>query len=314
MSHQKNCSHQWTQHAPFIPNWVRGTPSPKVCPQPIPPVSPNPTFPSNAILQMCTPLQFEKSGPNSVVVTVSIPAESVITLPTKALEIKLIKKNLKITQSHFLNCVPSEPGIPHDTPKLFLEGFVRKDIQYSEAVHQTSTTVSGVMKDFLVDIPISCVIDLGKHLIFPPIYYDQQKEYGFANSITLPSGCLSNNLPEFNLLSRQFYNQSPACQLLFSQINEMDHALDRLPLQGGPLEECTFTTLQEKMIILIQLRLTFPTQINYPDDPCSCHPKKDKCSDLNLLFNKISTILAKLNRIIKGPHVALLLLQNKHFL
>ena len=322
MTHQKHClcPHQWTQPTPFVPTWVRETPSPKVCPQPIQPVTPNPTFPNTATQQMCTPLQLEKSGPNTVLITISIPAESTIKLPTRALEIKMIRKTLKITQNRFFNCVPSEPGIPHDTPKLFLGGFVRKDIQYSEAVQQTSTTVTSIMKDFVVDIPISCVIDLGKHLIFPPIHYNQQREYGFAKSASLPSEfsskdpMLSSDLSEFNLLSRQFYNPLPTCQLLFNQINEFDDALDCLPLQGGPLGERTFTTLQEKMIILIQLRLTFPTQIKHPDTHCEhdkeckhCQIKKDNCIDPKVIFDRISAILSKLNRIIKGPHVAPLL-------
>lgn len=220
---------------------------------------------------MCTPLQLKKTGPGTVLITVSIPAESIITLPTKALEIKMIRKNLKITQCSFINCVPSVPGIPHDTPKLFIGGFVRKDIQYSEAVRQTATAVEGVIKDFVVDIPVSCVIDLGRHLIFPPVHYDQQRECGFASS----------DLTVYNVVSQNFYNSLPTCQLLFSQINEMDNALDRIPLHGGPLTEGVFKTLQERMIILIQLRLTFPTQIDHPDKHCKHgkdhkHDKHDK--------------------------------------
>ena len=123
---------------------------------------------------------------------------------------------------------------------------------------------------------------------------------------------LSSDTTEFNNLSKQFYNPLPTCQLLFSQINEMDDALDRLPLQGGPFEECTFTTLQEKMIILIQLRLTFPTQITRPDSHCNhdkdckhCHTKKDNCIDPKVIFSRISSLLSKLTQKIKGPHVAL---------
>lgn len=304
MFQQQNCPHQWTQRAPFIPTWVRETPSPKQCPQSIPPVIPNPRFPNTASLQMCTPLQCEKTGPHTVLVTVSIPAESIITLPTKALDIKMIRKNLKITQSRFFNCVSTEPGIPHDTPKLFLGGFVRKDIQYSEAFQQTATTVSGVIKDFVVDIPISCVIDLGRHLIFPPLHYNHQAEYEFAKSTPLSSefptkdNMLSNDLTEFNTLSTQFYNPLPTYQLLFSQINEMDDALDRLPLQGGPFEESTFTTLKEKMVILIQLRITFPTKIKYRDAHCGhdkdhkhCPTKRYKIQ--RCLCKKILALLAK---------------------
>ena len=42
----------------------------------------------------------------------------------------------------------------------------------------------------------------------------------------------------------------------------MDDAIDRVPLKGGPFEEGTFRTVQEKMIILIQLQLTFQTAID----------------------------------------------------
>lgn len=138
-------------------------------------------------------------------------------------------------------------------------------------MRQTATTVEGVVKDFVVNIPISCVIDLGRHLIFPPVQYNQQQEYGFAKSKPLPFGfslkdqILSSDLTEFNAVSQNFYNPLPTCQLLFSQINEVDDALDRVPLQSGPAEEGVFKTLQEKMIILIQLRLSFPTQIEHHD-------------------------------------------------
>jgi len=272
------CPHEWTQSAAFIPAWVRETPTPKVCPQPIHPVTPNPIFPNTATLPICYPLQLKKIGHETVLVTVSIPAESIITLPTDALEVKMIRKHLKITQSRFFNSVCSVPGIPPDTPKLFLGGFVRKDIQYSQVVRQTSTTVEGVIKDFVVDIPISCVIDLGKHLIYPPIHYDQQREYGFVRSTPLPSGSkdqmLSNDQTEFNVLNQQFYNPLPTCQVIYSQINEMDDALNRGSLLDGPFEEGSFRTLQEKMTILIQLKLTFPTRLN-----TNCSDHNDRYED-----------------------------------
>ncbi len=60
-------------------------------------------------------------GPGILYVTVSIPAESVITLPTPALEIKRISKMVKITQCRFFNAIPPiATGKPADTVKLFL--------------------------------------------------------------------------------------------------------------------------------------------------------------------------------------------------
>ena len=270
-------SHQWTQPTPFTSTWVRETPSLMVCPQPIQPVTPNPTFSNSATLQMFTPLKIKKLGSHTMLITISIPAESVITLPTKALEIKKIRNNLMITENCFFNCIPPVPGTPGDTPKLFLRGNVRKDIQYSEAVRQTTTAVEAVIKDFVIDIPISFVIDLGSRFLFPTIRYDQQQEYGFAKS-PLSSGfsCkdqrLSSDTIEFNALSQKFYNSLLNCQLIFSQINEMDDALDRVPLHDGPPNESVFKTLQGKMIILIQLKLDFPP--NHPPEHCKHHKIK----------------------------------------
>ncbi|MDR3539827.1 MAG: hypothetical protein P4L69_02500 [Desulfosporosinus sp.] len=265
MTDQKHCScsHQWTQAAPFTPAWALQSPSTPVCNQKKQTLPQNPIFTSTAALPMCTPLELRKTGPGTLLISVSIPAEAIITLPTKALEIKMIRKNLKITQCRFFNCIPPVPGVPHDTPKLFIGGFVRKDIQYSEVVRQTATTVEGIIKDFVVDIPISCVVDLGKHFKFPPIHFNQQTEYGFSRSTPLSSGLSSKEqmhsggLTEFNIVSQEYLNSLPFCELIFSQINEMDTALDCMPLQGGPFEEGVFSTLQEKMIVIIQIRLTF---------------------------------------------------------
>lgn len=315
MSYLKNCPHQWTQPSPFIPTWVREMPPPKVCPQP--PITPNPVFLNTATLQICSPLKLEKSGPNSLLITVSIPAESSISLPTKALEIKTIKKSFSITQNQFINCVPTPAGIVHDTPKLFLTGLVRKDIQYSEVIQQTPTTVAGVMRDFVVNIPISCVIDLGRNFMFPPTYYNHQREYGLSQSKSSCSGEISMNQKlsssEFNLTSGQFFNLAPTCQLLYSQINEVDHATDPVPLQGGPAEEYTFTILQEKMAILIQIKLTFPSPVDYYDPDCS-HDKNRKHCDTNThcncniesrtLFERITTLFSRLSCIIKRPRYA----------
>ncbi len=280
MNNQNNCPHQWVQSSPFVPNWAQQSqtsefapPTECVTPNPVTPnpVIPNPAFPVTASLQMCTPLQVVQTSPTTVLVTVSIPAETVFTLPTKALELKKIRKNVKITQCRFFNFSPPVCGKPQDTPKLFLGGFVRKDIQYSEAIRQTATTVEGVIKDFVIDIPFTCVIELGRRLRVPPTLFGQQQEYEFLSTSSLPSGfspkdkLMSGDISELNMVSTEFLNQLPTCKLVYTQINEMDDAIDRVSLQGGPFEEGLFSTVQEKMTILIQLQLTFPTPVEAAD-------------------------------------------------
>ncbi|MGC7872850.1 hypothetical protein ACPUYX_15160 [Desulfosporosinus sp. SYSU MS00001] len=245
-----HCPHQWVQTTPFIPAWVQEMPKTPICPPTVPPISPNPFIPSTATMPICLPLEMKKTGPQSVLITVSIPTESIFTLPTKALEIKTIKKHLKLTQCRFFNSPPPVCGIPQDTPKLFLGGFVRKDVQYSEPIRQTATTVEGSIKDFVIDLPYSCVVDLNGIRAIAPTLFSRQAEYEYA----LKSGDLS----EYNLISREFLNKAPSHDLIFSQIHEMDNTLDRVPMPGGPFEEGLFKTVQEKMIILLQLELTFP--------------------------------------------------------
>lgn len=273
MSNKYKCPHQWYPSSPFLPNWAKETPAPAPqCPQEKP-VTPNPVFPSTATLPTCTPLQLVQTSPTTALVTVSIPTEVLFTLPTNALEIKKIKKHLKIVQCRLFNFSPPVAGRPQDTPKLFLRGFVRKDIQYAEAIRQTPTTVEGVIKDFVIDVPWSCVVELGRSLVLPPTLFGQQQEYQYLNTTSLPSGystkdkMMSGDLSELNMVSTEFFNPLPSCTLVYSQINEMDDALDRVSLAGAPFEEGQFRTVQEKMIILVQLQINIPAAI---DPAISC--------------------------------------------
>lgn len=234
-----------------------------------------PILSNTATLPLITPLAVTQRG-NMILVTVSIPSEAIITLPRRALEVKRVSKKLFLTQNRLLRApAPILRDMPKDNPKLFLSGFVRKDIQYSQALNQTNDTVDGDIRDFVVDIPISGVVDLGSGLCLPTLHFDNENEYenarrerfdqsGFPDKERL----LSPDFTEFNLVSNKLLNLQPTSELVFSQITEIDDELDRLSLPGGPLTEATFTTLQEKMVIVVQILLTFSTLGE------TIHPKK----------------------------------------
>ncbi|WP_407308033.1 hypothetical protein [Desulfosporosinus sp. SB140] len=174
----------------------------------------------------------------------------------------------------FFNSSPPIICKAQDTPKLFLGGFVRKDIQYSEATRQTATTIEGVIKDFVIDVPWNCVVDLGSTLVIPPTLFNQQHEYEFFSSTSLPSGfsskdkMMSGDLSEFNAVSTEFFNPLPSCTLVYSQINAMDDALDRVSLPNTLIGEGQFRMVQEKMTILIQLQINIPAAVNPPNICC----------------------------------------------
>ena len=226
--------------------------------------TPNPIYQANATLPLITPLAVTQSG-NTILVTASIPAEAIITLPNEALEIKRISKKLKITQCRFFNAIPAPiPGGVADTPKLFLGGFVRKDIQYVKVNDRTATTVEGELKDFVVEVPVSGVVNLGTGLVIPELLLGEDSEFEYARRRRLGEGfpekerLLSGDFTENNLVSTSLLNRLPVCELVYSQIMEMDDQLDRHHLWGAPFEEGTFRTLQEKMVIVVQIAITFP--------------------------------------------------------
>src|SRR5690606_25086958 len=88
-----------------------------------------------------------------------------IKFPDPVLEIKHIKKRVKIIQCRLLL-----PGIPESSPnpfaptdlRLFIKGFVRKNIQYATPCPNSSgSCVSSEMKSLTADVPFECVTTIG---------------------------------------------------------------------------------------------------------------------------------------------------------
>lgn len=186
-----------------------------------------------------------------------------ITFPEPVLEIKDIKKRVILTQCRLL--LPSK--------KLFVKGFVRKNIQYASPCNEieksTKMTVASDLHSFTVDIPFDFVTEIEKFLSMPVMpKNNQREEFDFAVSKPLPAGfpekdhLLSSDLSNYHQESKQFYNAMPYCELLSSKIIEWDEALDREPLPGcAPFNEGYFTKLEEKMVVDICLKVLQDQQV-----------------------------------------------------
>ncbi|KHE67184.1 CsxC family protein [Halobacillus sp. BBL2006] len=191
--------------------------------------------------------------------------DETITFPEPVLEIKDIKKRVALTQCRLL--------LP--TNKLFVKGFVRKNIQYASPCNEidqsTSQTVASDLHSFTVDIPFDCVTEIKqKDFLSMPVMpkINNREEFDFAVSKSLPSGfpekdqLLSSDLSQFHQESKQFYNELPYCELISSKIIEWDEALDRTPLPGSaPFNEGYFTKVEEKMVVDISLKVLQDQQI-----------------------------------------------------
>lgn len=200
-------------------------------------------------------------------VDVQIDLLSEVTLPTAAIEIKRINKRLKLTQCRLIQ----------NTKKLFLEGFVRKNIEYAEAdLCVDSDAVCGTISHCTIDFPFRCVTEIEQFINFPtPAIPSKAKQFEYLSSTKLPPDfpekdrLLAGDLSEFNQESFEFFNELPFCELISATITEFDEFLNREPVSGGPFEERTFTDFDEKMVIKLRLKLLQNQQVWIPAmKPC----------------------------------------------
>ncbi|TEB14424.1 hypothetical protein Psfp_02927 [Pelotomaculum sp. FP] len=201
---------------------------------------------------------------------VQIDLFSTITLPTPALEIKRIKKRLKITQCRLIQ----------NTNKLFLEGFVRKNIEYATTEQCVSTnSVCGVIRHCVLDAPFRCVTEI-EEFISPPVdaLPSFNTEFEYLATTPLPTtdfpekdSLLAGDLSEFNQESSEFFNELPFCELISSTITEFDEFINRVPITGGPFEERTFTEFDEKSVIRLVFKVLQNQQVCIPPSTvCTC--------------------------------------------
>lgn len=213
---------------------------------------------------------------------VQINVDSFIKFPEPVLEIKAIKKQLKLVQARLL--------LP--TNKLFLRGFVRKNIQYAAPRYSSMKAISSDIRSLTVDVPFSAVTEI-KDFINKPIFHKNPDtdNFTFFSSVKLPSGfsqkekLLSGDFTQFDQISGEVFNELPFVELISSEIFEFDEFLDRTMGDAHdifgkkmevPFEEATFTKLEEKMVVDLTLKVLQKQQVRIKDHGKYYHKDDDK--------------------------------------
>nr|WP_295969715.1 DUF3794 domain-containing protein [uncultured Bacillus sp.] len=201
--------------------------------------------------------------------TVSTSLSAKIKFPNPVLEIKDVKKRVKIIQCSLM-VPPVEPGVNPFTPtdaQLFLKGFLRKNIQFATPILQTGNScITSNIRSHTIDLPWECLVTIpADEFISPPQrpVLNVRGEFDFLTSRSLGSGFpekdtfISSDLSQFHQSSTQFYNAFPFCELISSNITEWDEAIDRKPLQGkcAVLNEGTFQTIIEKVFLQFTIKV-----------------------------------------------------------
>jgi hypothetical protein len=209
--------------------------------------------------------------------TVQIDMDAKIEFPEPVLEIKKIKKHLKLTQCRLL--------LP--TNKLFIKGFVRKNIQYATPKSSNRNQVLSSIHSLTVDIPFEAVTEID--FINQPQFHSNPdtRDFTFFTSSKLPKGfsqkenLLSADFSQYDQISGEVFNELPYCELLYSKFIEYDEALDReMGVVYGPDGECldapfeegTFTKIEEKMVVELTLKVLQNQQVHIDRDHHH-HPK-----------------------------------------
>lgn len=196
--------------------------------------------------------------------TIQLNLDSIIKLPEPAIEIKDIKKRVKVTQCLLLQ----------NTNVLFIKGFIRKNIDYSTRNCSSGIGICGDLKHCTVDIPFSCTTAVTFNGTEPADVINsnrQEFEYfrqedisgpGFADKDKLLSGDLS----EFNQVSREYFNELPFCELIRSRIVEFNEFLNRVKPSHArvPFEEKEFIEIEEKTVLELTIKILQKRQVEIP--------------------------------------------------
>ncbi len=204
--------------------------------------------------------------------TVQINVEAKINLPEPAIEIKRIGKRLKVIQCRLL------PSTNSDVGKLFLQGFVRKNIEYSTRKLSNEEGICGHISHCTVDVPWSCVTAVEFNGVPPTaVFYNTVDNFEYLVEQDLgpkfpaKDKLLSGDLTELNQVTTEYFNELPFCELISATITEFDEALNRRdPYGEEPFEEFEFTCIQQKMVIDLTLKVLQKQQVSIPAPLTSC--------------------------------------------
>lgn len=196
---------------------------------------------------------------------VQVNIDAKINLPEPAIEIKRVGKRLKVVQCRLL------PGFGFDgaPSKLFIKGFIRKNIEYATRKSSNKEGLCGDVVHCTVDVPWSCVTAINEFVTPPaPTFtnfssdFEYLVEQDLGPKFPAKDKLLSGDLTEFNQFSTEFFNELPYCELIQATITEFDEALDRKDPHGeNPFEEFEFTSIQEKIVLDLTLKVLQKQQV-----------------------------------------------------
>lgn len=176
---------------------------------------------------------------------IQIVVESDISLAPAATEIKRVTKNVFLEQVKLVPVRFKQIGntdfFEVRRAKLYVAGFIRKNIEYSSAA------CNGALQDRIADVAFSGFADLTKEdfLIYPVIGISDSSKAQFLND----TNEIVPRLDKYFFQNIVKYNEQPYGELLGANFFELDFS----PIMVDPEE--SFSTLREKIVMDLYLKV-----------------------------------------------------------
>ncbi len=198
---------------------------------------------------------------------IQVDIEAKMTLKEKYYEIKRIKKDVFLTQCELLPRAGTIVGGVPVTGKLFISGYVKKNIEYATADCVKRDVVSGEIKHTTQKIPFHCVTEVT--YITPPVITNrgiQQTTDLYCGGCMCDCNCEKEQLGKLNcqeyLEDVVNYIEKPYCELLGARIFETD--IQRQPCYEHG--EKVYDELLEKMVVYVRVKVLQLQQVAIGDD------------------------------------------------
>lgn len=184
--------------------------------------------------------------------TVQIDVETTIRLSEPAYEIKRIRKNLFLTQCRLLPMA----GFTTTTGKLYLKGFVRKNIEYATAECVGTETISGGIRTTTAYVPFQCSVPIS--FLRAPVIIPNG---GPVEIETFDPNAIGRDLREEDFQSIENFNERVFCELVSVRYDEAEIQNNGRPVGVNFPLESTFTSFTEKMVLHLTFKLLQMQQV-----------------------------------------------------
>lgn len=189
--------------------------------------------------------------------TVSITVMSSLRLEDAILEIERIKENVYLEQCEFIP--NSEGGMP-GTGVLFINGFIRKNIEYTAKSHNDKGISCGKVKHVTVKVPFNCATRVAFNTLpkFKPNISNCEVEI-LQTSIDASNLCeeniISPDVREQNFKIIEFFNEKVFCELVSAEIIESDIIESKINKECKTPSDQATHNITEKIVLSLTIKL-----------------------------------------------------------